>query len=114
MAEPTSVPTSIELAIVRLEAKVDVALTQHGTKLEHHGKEISDLRTELRVLEAATARAAAVADHEQRLRDLTQTIAEALADIRARPSWRALGAIATLQIGLVTAAVAVINALTGG
>lgn len=88
-----AVPTSVELAITRMEgaingrladlsAKVDVALTQHGGKLESHGAEIADLRTAMSV-------------QAQKAQNYV--------------TWKALGAVVTLEIALL---VPLVNILT--
>lgn len=37
-------PGDVAVAFARIEAKIDVALAQHGAKLEQHGSEIAGLR----------------------------------------------------------------------
>ena len=38
----------VRVAFARMEAKLDVALAQHGAKLEQHGSEIGSLREDLK------------------------------------------------------------------
>jgi len=64
-----NVGTEIQVMFARLEAKLDVALAQHGAKIEQHGQEISELRTLLRKMEdRPVAQPEGLLDHEQRLR----------------------------------------------
>lgn len=76
------VPTSVELAISRMEGaingrladmsnKLDVAIVQTGGKLEQHGKEIAELRTKLEVEQQKSA---------------------------TYVTWKSLGAVITLQL----------------
>lgn len=70
-ADTSTAASSLELAVIaaRLEAKLDVALAQHGAKLEHHGMEIGQLRGDLQLLAARrVADPDDVVDHEQRIR----------------------------------------------
>lgn len=43
---------AVLVAVTRLEAKVDVALAQHGARLEEHSRGISDHEERLRAVEA--------------------------------------------------------------
>lgn len=44
--------TTLLIAVTRLEAKLDVALAQHGAKLETHDAKLEDHEKRLRVQEA--------------------------------------------------------------
>jgi hypothetical protein len=43
---------SVVLAVARVEAKIDVVLAQHETKIQAHGDELADHESRLRVLES--------------------------------------------------------------
>lgn len=42
----------VQLFLARLEAKLDVALAQHGAKLDEHSRDLADHEQRLRVQEA--------------------------------------------------------------
>lgn len=64
----------IRIMLARFEAKLDVALAQHGAKLEQHGQEISELRTRVGKMEdLPRATPEAILDHESRLRNVEKT-----------------------------------------
>lgn len=89
--------TSLDVTLARLEAKVDVALAQHGAKIEQHGSEIGELRQRVaRVEDRPIASVDGVIDHEHRLRVVEQ---------RPTVSPRQLGAALATGLGLLLAAV---------
>ena len=61
---PEDSDTRVTTMLIRLEAKLDVALAQHGAKLETHGQELVDHETRIRAVEG---RPVVPADHEARL-----------------------------------------------
>lgn len=91
MSEQNDSPVLI--MFTRLEAKLDVALAQHGAKLDQHGSDIADHETRIRGVEA---RPIAPTDHETRLRT-----------VESRPviTWRAL----MTAIGVCAAAIAALT-----
>lgn len=59
----------LRLVIARMEAKLDVALAQHGARLESHGRTLQDHEARLRAVEGNRgADPDDVLDHESRLR----------------------------------------------
>lgn len=66
--------TEIRVMLARFEAKLDVALAQHGAKLEQHGQEIGEIRARVVKMEdAEKASPAQVEDLERRTRFLERT-----------------------------------------
>lgn len=51
LPSPSTADASLLLAFTRLEAKVDVALTQHGADLKNHAEDLKDHEARLRILE---------------------------------------------------------------
>jgi hypothetical protein len=49
--DPAGPDTAVQVVLARLEGKVDVALAQHGAKLDSHAAEILDHETRLRAVE---------------------------------------------------------------
>lgn len=51
---PHDLPADVQVQVgfARLEAKLDVALAQHGAKLDEHGRRIADTEERLRAVEA--------------------------------------------------------------
>lgn len=97
MSTPQTEGTAIQVMFARLEAKLDVALAQHGAKLEQHGQEIAELRATVRKVEdRPVASPDGMVDHEQRLRQI-----EATPTVSPRALWTALasgaGVIAALS-----------------
>lgn len=65
------VPDDVEIRVMlaRFEAKLDVALAQHGAKLEQHGQQIGEALTRIsRIEDRPIATPEAILDHESRLR----------------------------------------------
>lgn len=79
---------ALDVTLARLEAKVDVALAQHGAKIEQHGSELGELRQRVsRVEDRPIASVEGVIDHEHRLRVVEQrdtvTVRQLLAGLAA-------------------------------
>lgn len=54
---------------VRLEAKLDVALAQHGARLDEHTRDLSEIATRIdKIEDRPTVTPDAILDHESRLR----------------------------------------------
>lgn len=99
---------SLDLTLARLEAKVDVALAQHGAKIDAHASELGELRQRVqRVEDRPIASVEGVIDHEHRLRVVeardTVTLRQLLAGVAA--------AVATAGV-LVTIALALLGVPT--
>lgn len=70
---PTTETDAVPVWAVRLEAKLDVALAQHGAKLDEHSRDLTQLDNRVSDLEdAPKATPEAMLDHEQRIRGLEQ------------------------------------------
>lgn len=94
---------AVQIWFARVEAKLDVALAQHGAKLDEHSRRIADVeQIQRRAEERPTANPVDVADHEARLRVVEQ---------RPAVSPRAMWAGAATIAGIVGAAVEALNAL---
>lgn len=66
-----SVPVESPAWAIRLEAKVDVALAQHGARLDNHANDLRDHEARLRTQEAREYVTPFVAqDHETRIREV--------------------------------------------
>jgi hypothetical protein len=101
----------VRVMFARLEAKLDVAITQHTEKLERHGSEIADLRAIVRKIdERPVAHPEGVLDHETRLRHIEN---ERLPAIEGRPvvtpraMWTAVATL-TAVVGTLTAIVSLL------
>jgi hypothetical protein len=59
---------------IRLEAKLDVALAQHGARLDEHAKDIREIATRIeRIEDRPIATPEGMLDHESRLRAIEGT-----------------------------------------
>lgn len=59
---------------IRLEAKLDVALAQHGARLDEHAKDIREIATRVeRIEDRPIATPEGLLDHESRLRTIEGT-----------------------------------------
>lgn len=88
---------AIEVMFARLEAKLDVALAQHGAKIEQHGQEISELRTLYRKMEdRPIAQPEGLLDHEERIREI-----EKRPTVSPRQLWTTFATAAGLVIAFV-------------
>lgn len=71
---PAANESDIRVMLARFEAKLDVALAQHGAKIEQHGQEIGELRSRVsRMEDLPRATPEGMLDHEQRLRQIEKT-----------------------------------------
>ena len=96
----------LRIAIARLEAKLDVALAQHGAAIEEHTRAITELQASVRrIQDRPIATPDAVIDHEQRLR-----VVEARPTVSPRSVWSAIGVLAAVIATLTP----LINMLVGG
>lgn len=83
-------PADVRIWFARLEAKLDVALAQHGAKIEEHGRQIGELQAHVsRLDDRPVATVEGLLDHEQRIRELA-----ARPYVAPRHLWAALGASA--------------------
>lgn len=96
---PASTEAALLIAFTRMEAKVDVALAQHGADLKAHADDLTDHETRLRNLEA---RPTCDAGLEDRLRAVEQ---------KPTVSPRALGAVVTSVVGILLASLPFIDRL---
>lgn len=104
---PASTLNEVELRVTmaRLEGKLDVALAQHGAKLEQHSKELVDLRRDVSRIEDAPAPTVETqADHEQRIRAVESKSTVSPAGLT--------GALVT-TFTIAGAVIAIIDRLTG-
>lgn len=75
--------TPTDLALARVEGKIDVVLTRHETKIDAHDEALTDHETRLRTVENEERVAPAVVeDHEARLR-----VVEAKPTVSPRALW---------------------------
>ncbi|MFI7069541.1 hypothetical protein [Micromonospora sediminicola] len=97
MPDPTGLPPEVAVQVwtARIEAKLDVALAQHGAKLDEHGRRLDESDKRLRAVEdRACVDPADVIDHEARLR-----VQEQRPYVTPASVWKAAGTIGAL-VGL--------------
>jgi ferric-dicitrate binding protein FerR (iron transport regulator) len=96
----------LRIDIARLEAKLDVALAQHGATLDEHTRAITELQASVRrIQDRPIATPDAIIDHEHRLRAV-----EARPTVTPKAVWTAVGVLAAV----VATATQLIGTLVGG
>lgn len=70
-SQGTTDQTEIRVTLARFEAKLDVALAQHGAKLDAHDREIANLREERKEIVANVK--AELDEHGRRILSLERT-----------------------------------------
>lgn len=107
--DPAAQPdAAVLVAITRMEAKVDVALAQHGADIKSQGRHLEDHEARLRLLEA---RPVSGEDHEARLRKLEAATGEdhevRLRTLEAKPTvsprvlWSTVASVGGLALATV-------------
>ena len=92
--DPANAPdAAVLVAITRMEAKVDVALAQHGADIKSQGRDLEDHEARIRLLEA---RPVSGDDHEARLRKL-----EGTPTVSPRTLWTTVASIGGLALAAV-------------
>lgn len=105
MPDPPGLPPEVAVQVwtARIEAKLDVALAQHGAKLDEHARRLDETDKRVRsVEERQCVDPADVTDHEARLRVIEQRPAVTPASV-----WKAVGTVG----GLVAVALTVADKL---
>lgn len=103
--EPNDLPPEVAVQVfaARIEAKLDVALAQHGAKLDEHGRRLADVEIRVRAIESRPrVEPAEVDDLDGRLRAV-----ESRPVVTPRAVW---GAVATLG-GIVGVALTIADRL---
>lgn len=85
-----TIPAAVALVLARVEGKIDAILASLTTKVEIHGREIGDLRTQIGVFEERSRQ-----DNEKLERRVRAT------EQRSCVSWPALGSVVVGQISAV-------------
>lgn len=106
---------SLDVTLARLEAKVDVALAQHGAKIEQHGSELGELRQRVaRIEDRPIASVDGLLDHEHRIRKVEQAeVAPAQHEHRDAVTVRQMLASLAGAAAVVAAAVPFLDRLYG-
>jgi hypothetical protein len=93
---PATTRRSVEVAMARMEAKLDVAIAQHQARLDEHSRRIHDLTVEQN-------------QHGQRLGEVEQKQAAADARDATRPATQPWTTYVSLGVALLLAIYTVLN-----
>lgn len=104
--DPANAPdAAVLVALTRMEAKVDIALAQHGAEIKAQGETVTDHEARLRTLDTASSetksvvksQGEALTDHETRLR-----AQESKPTVSPRALWTTVTSAAGFAVALVT------------